>query len=51
MAKYKVDIYFEEIYVKTVFVEANDVYDAVDELTEQHSDSINYDIEPLDSEV
>lgn len=51
MAKYRVDIYFEDIYVKTVFVEANDLYDAVDELNEQHADSINYDLEPLDSDV
>lgn len=51
MAKFKADIYFGDIYVKTVFVDADDQYDAIDELTELHADSVNYDVEELDTEI
>jgi len=50
MAKFKADIYFEDVYVKTVFVEADDEYSALDDLVEEHYKSVTYDIEELDSE-
>lgn len=50
MARYKADIYFDEVYVKTVFVEADSSYEADEKLAELFANSIDYDTEALDAD-
>jgi len=51
VSKFKADIYFDEIYVKTDFIEADDEYTALEDLAEKHHSRVTYDIEELDSTI
>lgn len=48
MPSFKVDIYIDEMYVKTEFVDADNIYDAEDKVAEKIEAALGFDIESLD---
>jgi len=49
MSKFRVDVYVDDMYVRTEFVEADNIYDAEDKILEKTEASLGFDVEELDS--